>query len=78
MHSDAHELVHVQVSAQLRGEAALPWEGRRLCQETRRCLGIFCTAVLGLLKRDPAQRACMADFCKTCNDIVMTNTTACS
>ena len=66
---------NAQVAAQLRGEAELPWEGERLCQQTRQRLGIFCKGVLGLLQRDPAQRARMTDFCNTCNDVVMTNTT---
>lgn len=66
---------NVQVAAQLRGDKELPWEGERLCQKTRRQLGIFCRAVLGLLHRDPAQRARMDDFCDTCNDVVMSSTT---
>lgn len=63
------------MAAQLRGEGELPWEGEQLCQDTRRQLGIFCRAVLGLLHREPAQRAGMSDFCDTCNDVVMSHTT---
>eukprot|EP00892_Ulva_mutabilis_P002163 jgi/Ulvmu1/11948/UM082_0027.1 len=63
------------VKAQLLGEAPLPWEGDRLCAETRQQLGIFCHAVLGLLQRDPAKRDAMQDFCNTCNDVVMSHTT---
>lgn len=65
----------MQVKAQLRGAQPLPWEGSRLCAETRQQLGIFCEAVLALLRRDPTQRASMQDFCNTCNDVVMSHTT---
>eukprot|EP00892_Ulva_mutabilis_P002164 jgi/Ulvmu1/11949/UM082_0028.1 len=63
------------VKAQLLGQAPLPWEGDRLCAETRHKLGIFCSAVLGLLRREPAKRDAMQDFCNTCNDVVMSHTT---
>lgn len=66
----------VQVRAQLRGEAPLPWEGGgSLRADTRRKLGIFQQPVLALLRRDPRDRPSMAAFCDTCNDIVTSSTT---
>ena len=65
----------VQVEAQLLGQAELPWEGSRLDTATLRCLGVLHDLVLGLLRRDPAQRSTMQTFCTDCNAIVASATT---
>ena len=65
----------VQVEAQLLGHAELPWEGGRLDAATMRCLGVLHDPVLGLLRRDPAQRSTMSAFCSACLAIVASNTT---
>ena len=64
----------VQVRAQLRGDAELPWEGDRFAADTRQ-LGVFREAVLGLLRRDPAQRATVEDLCGACTSVVTSQTT---
>ena len=53
----------MQVKAQLRGEAPLPWEGARLDAAVEQKLGVFRDSVLALLRRDPTQRATMQAFC---------------
>eukprot|EP00892_Ulva_mutabilis_P002848 jgi/Ulvmu1/12564/UM091_0005.1 len=63
------------VRAQLRGETLLPWEGDNLRSDVRRKLGIFREPVLGLLRRNPHERASMQAFCDTCNDLVTSSTT---
>lgn len=65
----------MQVRAQLRGEADLPWEGSRLADAAKQ-LGVFKKAVLGLLRRDPVQRATVEDLCGACNDVVASQTTS--
>lgn len=65
----------MQVLAQLRGAALLPWEGHGLTEPTRRSLGIFHGPVLMLLRRNPRQRSSMQAFCDACNDIVHQTTT---
>ena len=67
--------MHVQVEAQLRGEAALPWEGDRLTPGAVLKLGSFCLPVLSLLQRDPANRGTVQSFLEACNDIVSSQTT---
>ena len=61
--------------AQLRGDAELPWEGEGLCRDTRHHLGVFYETVLGMLRRDPAQRATMSDLCAACDNVVHSSTT---
>ena len=65
----------MQVLAQLRGDAELPWEGDRLTDEARHQLGVFRGAVLGLLCRDPAQRASVSELCSACDNVVASQTT---
>ena len=65
----------LQVREQLLGQAELPWEGDRLDAATLRCLGALRALVLALLRRDPAQRSTMREFCSGCNAIVASATT---
>lgn len=67
----------MQVLARLRGEAELPWEGDLAAKNAtaRRRLGLFREPVLALLRRDPAQRATLSDFCRTANTVFSSPTT---
>ena len=73
----SQEATFVQVLAKLRGEQELPWEGDLAEKNpaTRRQLGLFRESVLALLRRDPAQRASLADFCHTANSVFSSPTT---
>eukprot|EP00892_Ulva_mutabilis_P003267 jgi/Ulvmu1/1311/UM011_0039.1 len=65
------------VVEKLRGVQELPWEGDLAEKDptARRRLGLFREPVLGLLHRDPAQRATLADFCRTANSVFSSPTT---
>lgn len=65
----------MQVIAQLRGFQKLPWEDGRITEGTLRQLGVFREPVLGLLRRDSAQRATPQDLCTVCEQVVMSQTT---
>ena len=67
----------MQVVAKLLGKAELPWEGD-LAEKNptaRRRLGLFREPILSLLHRDPAQRASLAEFCRTTNNVFSSPTT---
>lgn len=64
----------VQVVAQLVGEEKLPWEGKGREKEMLRNAGRFKGAVLGLLRRDPAQRARVHTFVQQYASIMSTTT----
>lgn len=71
----AVEQKSVQVAAQLRGVMKLPWEAGRLTDGTLQQLGVFRQAVLGLLRRDPAQRVTVQALCAVCDNVVSSQTT---
>ena len=63
--------------AKLPGQEELPWEGD-LAEKNpaaRRRLGLFREPALALLRRDPAERATLADFCRTTNTVFSSPTT---
>ena len=67
----------MQVVAKLLGKAELQWEGD-LAEKNptaRRRLGLFREPILSLLHRDPAQRASLAEFCRTTNNVFSSPTT---
>ena len=63
--------------AKLLGREELPWEGdlAKKNPAARRRLGLFREPILSLLHRDPAQRASLADFCRTTNTVFSSPTT---
>ena len=63
-------MAHVQVIAQLMGEAQLPWEGANLTMEHKERLGVLRKAVLQLLERDPARRPSMRAFSDKCRALM--------
>ena len=67
----------LQVLAKLLGSEELAWEGdlAEKNPSARRRLGLFREPILSLLHRDPAQRASLADFCKTTNTVFSSPTT---
>lgn len=67
----------MQVLEKLLGQAELPWEGELAERNpvARRRLGLFREPVLSLLRRDPAHRATLADFCRTVNTVFSSPTT---
>jgi hypothetical protein len=64
----------VQIIAQLKGEAELPWEGERANPEVMRKLRTLRRPIMALLERDPAMRPTMLKFCDLCDDIFGTRT----
>jgi hypothetical protein len=66
LHSTDREIC-VQVLAQLRGEAPLPWEGdRQNAIILREKLGTFKDPILSLLHRDPSCRESLRNFQSLC------------
>ena len=61
----------------LLGKEELAWEGDLVEKNptARRRLGLFREPILSLLHRDPAQRASLAAFCKTTNNVFSSPTT---
>jgi hypothetical protein len=64
----------VQIIAQLKGEADLPWEGERADPEVLRKMRTLRRPIMSLLERDPEKRPSMAKFCDQCDDIFGTRT----
>jgi hypothetical protein len=53
----------VQIIAQLKGEAELPWEGERAEPEVLRKMRTLRRPIMSLLERDPEKRPSMMKFC---------------
>ena len=68
---------HMQVMARLLSKQELAWEGDLAEKNStaRHRLGLFREPILSLLHRDPAQRASLAEFCKTTNNVFSSPTT---
>lgn len=64
----------MQIIAQLKGNAELPWEGERANPETLRKLRTLRRPVMALLERDPSLRPSLMRFCDQCDDIFGTRT----
>lgn len=64
----------MQIMKQLQGEEELPWEGEQHI-EARRKLGIFRQPILSLLNREPTERATLAAFCRSCQQIFSATST---
>jgi hypothetical protein len=60
--------VSLQIMKQLQGEDDLPWEGDQN-MAARKKLGMFRQPILSLLRRDPAERSTLANFCQTCQQV---------
>ena len=56
----------VQIIEMILGEEPAPWENPETARRLLRPLGIFKTGVLGLLKRDAAQRSTIHKFQQAC------------
>lgn len=46
--------------------AQLPWEKEGQKEDILKALGVLAQPVLGLLRRDPAQRTPALEFCRSC------------
>ena len=67
----------MQTIAMILGGTPAPWEDPVTSRVLLRPLGIFKTGVLGLLKRDAAQRSTIHEFQQTClSSIANTSVTA--
>jgi hypothetical protein len=66
--------VALQVTAQLRGNTALPWEGE-MSTKIQRGLGAFKGPILQLLHRDPERRVSMNRFHAACTHLFCSRTT---
>lgn len=62
----------VQVTDQITGSysAQLPWEKPGQREAVLKALGVLADPVLGLLRRDPAERTPAWDFCRTCAELL--------
>ena len=64
----------LQVIAQIAGEAPLPWEDPATAPAILKRFGLFKEVILELLERDPDARPSMADFMRSCRQVLALTT----